>query len=212
MLEQRLIVGRYLNLSAVNQPQNNGGVASGFQRVTAVVGNLSTADLDVNHQPQNGLAGLQCQWLPWIVGVVSEVQQVGDVLTGPMSGCWITRYWRGNVPYVGHVGTGDAGSAQTIAAKNAWNTFRPPPVGLYQTLLQATGYDYITGFDPFAVWEAQVMSLMLDNDGPPDIYALVTGSGEFYSVLTFINPNNPDYRRIAGMSHQIPSNLPNPIP
>jgi hypothetical protein len=209
MLEQSLIVDRYLNL-AVNQPPNIGGVANGFQRVALTVSNLSTADLDENDQPQNVVAGLQCQWLPWIVGVVSEVQQSGDVLTGPMSGCWITRYFRGNVPYVGHVGTGDAGSAQTIAAKTAWNNFRPPPASLYRTLLQATGFDYITGFDPFAVWENSPVLDALET--PPDIYGLVTTSGAFYSVITCINVNNQNYRRIAGISNQIPSHLPNPIP
>jgi hypothetical protein len=50
----------------------------------------------------------------------------------------VSRYWRGGVQCVGHVGASDPESNETIAAKAAWNKFR------------ATGaVGAVTGFDQF---------------------------------------------------------------
>src|SRR5262249_34487759 len=130
MIEGKLIVGRYIDIPEPLQT-DSGAPAAGFQRMNQVM-------LHINESTRKyGIVGAKTsttggghiakahrnyQWLKWRPGFVSEVPQYGiDVLTGPMSGCWITLYMRGGLQCVGHVGTEhEAGSPASIAARNSW--------------------------------------------------------------------------------------------
>jgi hypothetical protein len=137
------------------------------------------------------------RWLEWIGGMVSEVPLNGvDVLTGPMSGCWIMRYMRNHVSCVGHVGTVMTPTDQlSIDARNAWNTFSAnAPIAS------------CTGFRPFNDW-VNAFPVKQSNDDAAKIFALVTAAGQFYSIFTYSVRNQPQRLRIAGVQ-QCPNSLP----
>jgi hypothetical protein len=231
MIEQKLIVGRYLELNP-QPPPNLGPAVGGFQEVGRVV-----LHIDESHSksapvqemnPQHGFnpnlqqrvkiglqrAGQHIQaefdrqrtstvgvgqvakvhrnfiWLPWLPGLVSEIRPLGmDVLTGPMSGCWITSYIKNGIHYVGHVGTEDLHtSPNSIAAKNAWNTYAAGvPMGVY------------SGFNPFNdQWNGGPFA-----QGPDEVarktFALVTAEGTFHTVITYPQRAKVTRVRIAGI-------------
>jgi hypothetical protein len=62
------------------------------------------------------------RWLPWVPGQITCVTLAGaDILTGPMSGCWLTIFSIDGIRYVGHIGTEDSSTSDnTIAVKAAW--------------------------------------------------------------------------------------------
>lgn len=62
-------------------------------------------------------------WLDFIPGRITETPLTQDVLTGPMSGCWLTLYRRAGQRYVGHVGTDSNSPLATTNAKTKWNAF-----------------------------------------------------------------------------------------
>jgi len=240
MIEQKLIVGRYLELNTP-PPAFTGPAVAGFQEVNAVVLHIaesqsSAAPLPQQNAPhgfnptfkQKVAIGLQRTgqqiesqfdrqrtsatglgavakthrnfvWLEWLPGFVSEVQPGGmDVLTGPMSGCWITSYLRGVVHYIGHVGTENLPtSANSIAARNAWNAFAAGvPMGAY------------SGFNPFNdPWTAGPVPAGLPGESARKTFALVTAAGTFHTVIAYPQLNKPTRIRIAGIQQNF-SSLP----
>lgn len=181
MIEDKLRVGRYINLTIPAQP-NGAAVNNGIQR-------LATVRMHINESTKPGLFGPKTSttglghiqknhrnfgWLEWRPGFVSEVATHGDdVLTGPMSGCWITRYTRNGVTCVGHVGTEHThASVNSVAARTAWNNFRAGAVGA------------VTGFNPFNDWNG-AYPLPQPGEGAAKVFGLVTAAGQFYSVFTY---------------------------
>jgi hypothetical protein len=136
-------------------------------------------------------------WLPWIPGVVSEVPSAGmNVLTGPLTGCWVTRYTRNGVQCVGHVGTElDANTPNSLAAKGSWNAFAG-----------GVGAQF-AGFNVARNWAGNIPRI--NNDGAGYFMALVTDTGDFYAVVAWQNIKYPNRVRIAGtqlMMNQLPAN------
>jgi len=239
MIEQKLIVGRYIELNTP-PPVLAGPAVLGFQEVNRVVLHIdesssSSAPVTPNNpvpgfnpsfkqQVQIGLQRtgekIQSQfdrqrvsttgvgqvakvhrnfvWLEWLGGVVSEVQPTGtDVLTGPMSGCWITAYLRGGVHYIGHVGTVmDPAHPDSIAARTAWNNFAAGvPMGAY------------SGFNPFNDPWVGVVPGPLPGEAARKTFALVSSAGNFYTIITYPQANKPTRIRIAGIQQNV-SSLP----
>ena len=92
------------------------------------------------------------RFLYWLPGSVSCCRMMGaDVMTGPMSGCTLTRFTRGGWTYAGHLGTDTDSVANTTAAKNAWNNFANANPG-----------DVLGGFNPLIT----LASKMLTNHPP----------------------------------------------
>lgn len=232
MIEQKLIVGRYLELNTL-PPVFAGPAAAGFQEVNRVVLHIdpsSSAPAPMPAQnPQHGFnpglgqrmaigiqrAGQHVQsqmarqrvsttgvgtaakahrnfvWLEWLGGVVSEVQPGGyDVLTGPMSGCWIVSYTRGGVHYIGHVGTvQDHAHADSVAARAAWNAFAA-----------ANPRHSYAGFNPFNdPWVGGPVPMGLPGEAARKTFALVSAEGRFHTVIAYPQVNRPHRIRIAGI-------------
>src|SRR5437016_5586767 len=97
MLERKLIVNRLINLNLAHAVAPH--YADGdFVRVPVQDCYLqqSTGVFTKTSGVRAG-TGLKAhrnfKWLPWLPGAISEVALVGaDVLTGPMSGCWLVTY------------------------------------------------------------------------------------------------------------------------
>jgi len=239
MIEQKLIVGRYIELDTP-QPVFAGPAVNGFREQIAVILHIdqseSLAAPVTNNPTLPGFnptikqqiaigaqkAGEQIKsqfdrqrvsatavgmvakahrnfvWLEWVGGIVNEVQPNGmDVLTGPMSGCWIMSYQRGGVSCVGHVGTVmEHGSADSIAARNAWNAFAasvPTPP--------------FSGFNPFNDPWVGALPAQEPGELPRKTFALVTGAGTFHTVIAYPQAKKPTRIRIAGIQ-QNPATLP----
>lgn len=132
-------------------------------------------------------------WLPVIDGDVTEVRPNGlDVLTGPMSGCWIVRYMRAGVRYVGHVCTKNtAADPLTIAVKLAWNNYAAAAIP-----------GNIDGFNPFNdAWAAGAVPGSAPGEGARKYFALVTGADVFHTVIAYPLLAKPTRMRIAGIQN-----------
>jgi hypothetical protein len=237
MIEQKLIVGRYIDL-LVPTPTFVGLAVAGFREQTPLLlhieeseytaapfvpgtfpigytptlkekaqmglqntGNQLKSKLDLQRTSALGVghvakAHRNFAWLAWIPGIVNEVRpNAMDVLTGPMSGCWITSYLRGGVHFIGHVGTeDDPTTANSIAAKGAWNTWAASvPPGSY------------SGYKPTADW-AGPMPPLQPGETRNKTFALVTQNGDFHIVIGY-QVGSSTRIRIAGIQ-KITSSLP----
>ena len=125
-------------------------------------------------------------WLKWVPPYIAQMQLGGfDVLTGPMSGCWVITYrWPGaptDPVYVGHVGT--CGTKEwDDGVKAGWNQFSTNnPAAL------------ISGFNPYREFYPNDLG-----NSPGEytvIYALVTPERRYYAVkLGQVGPGGTKYR------------------
>jgi hypothetical protein len=174
-------------------------VAIGLQRTGQQIG----SQFDRQRTSTTGLGAVAKThrnfiWLEWMPGLVSEVQPGGmDVLTGPMSGCWIVSYLKGGVHFIGHVGTDNLPTtANSIAARNAWNT--------YAAGQPMTAY---SGFNPFNDPWAGAVPLGQPGESARKTFALVTAAGTFHTVIAYPQLNKPTRIRIAGIQQNF-SSLP----
>jgi hypothetical protein len=195
MFEQKLIVGRYIDL--VLPPIAPPAYALGafvpvapiqlyLQESTGVF--KKTSDIQVGTGPK---AHRNFVWLPWLPGGISEVPLVGaDVLTGPMSGCWLVTYNDGaGVRHAGHLGTDIASPAGTAAVNTAWNQFAT-----------ANAAQVIGGFNPLRHWiPAQFPGVKGKDVGAPKIFGLFTTTNEYYIVVAYQQSDVATKLRIAGV-------------
>lgn len=91
-----------------------------------------------------------------------------DVLTGFMSGCPIVRFNQGGF-HVGHVGTVESAAVNLLVK-----------TGARQFLANVQS---VTGFFPAAAWATDQIPMAQKHKGNSKVVALVTGAGEFYSIL-----------------------------
>ncbi len=205
MFEQKLIVGRFINLpNAVVMPPNVAlGAVGSFVRVPLQTCYLqeSTGVFTKTSQVQAG-AGAKAhrnfRFLPWLSGRISEVDLVTtDVLTGPMSGCWLVTYRKPNgVPHAAHLGTDVANPGGTAAVNLAWNNHALANPG-----------DVIGGFNPLRHWNGVLPVAAHGENGVPRFFGLFTRAGQYYSIVTFQQLNNGALLRVAGVQPTISAPL-----
>lgn len=137
-------------------------------------------------------------WLEWLPGVVSIVKADGrDVLTGPMSGCWVGSIMRGGIRYVAHVGTDmTATTPNSIAAKAGWNSF----VG-------SAPRHAFSAFNPFDATLTSALPPAQPGDAPRKCFALVTAQDEFYAIVAYPLVSRPQRMRIA-LVQKVADSLP----
>jgi hypothetical protein len=199
MLEDKLLAGRYINLpnNVVMPPIANLQPVGSFQLVglTTVHIQESTGVFTKTSGVAQGAsqkAHRNFRFLPWLAGRISEADlQVTDVLTGPMSGCWLVTYRKPNgVPHCGHLGTDVASQANTDGVNNTWNNFAVASAG-----------DVIGGFNPFRWWNANhaIPVAKTGENGVPRFFGLYTTTGEYYTMVAFQVLATPALLRIAGI-------------
>jgi hypothetical protein len=203
VLERKLIVDRYLKMPARlvldgQAPQYNDG---DFVRVNGSPFTIEeSSGILTKKSDISAGAGQKAHrnfvWFPWLPGAISEVQ-IGatDILTGPMSGCWIFVYRRNNAVVVGHVGTlNNPTDAKTVAVKTAWNNFANDP-----------GTQIIAGFCPT---QGQAVAAK-GNDGAFLVCALITASQQpdLYMLWLYSQGKAPAFNgqhRIAALTKANP--------
>ncbi|MES2771720.1 MAG: hypothetical protein V4623_07030 [Pseudomonadota bacterium] len=202
MLEQKLIVNRLINLSLINKPvlpYTHGSF------VTVATQNYHLCESTGFHTKSSLIqAGTHpkshrnFRWLPWLPGAISETTlQEMDVLTGPMSGCWLVKYRNPNgVLCVGHLGTDIANPLSTQAVNNTWNNFaRSNPSAV------------VGGFNPLRHWEGEFPVRRSNEPAThPKIFGLFTTSNTYYVVVAYPQVNPITMLRIAGVQ-QVKSSL-----
>jgi hypothetical protein len=195
-IESKLIVGRFINMNRPNIPAPADAQGTFVTRpITHMTIEESTgllqkiSNLIIGQNDRKVYRNFQ--WLAWFPGAISNVPlSSGDVLTGPMSGCWLVIYRQNGVESVGHIGTADSPpSPQSKAAKEARHRFA-------NTVARTS--DLIAGFNPARAWTG--FPARQPGDGQPDILGLVSTSRELYTVLTYKGDGLKrgfDLRRIA---------------
>ncbi len=192
MIESKLIVGRYLNFVL---PTPAIGVLGAFmtqaqkQMTIQESSGFFTKTSNIN-LGSGAKAHRNFQWLDWVAGSINQVAFGNlDVLTGPMSGCWIVNYLIGGIEYVGHVGTlNDKLTPQSINARNAWHQFA-----------NANSLSVLGGFKP--KWNDPFPPRVEgDNTTGQKTFGLVT-RGDYYTVAVWRKQDNTGYR-IAGLQKE----------
>ena len=136
--------------------------------------------LGLPHVSSIGLSmGMQLKyaWLSYVHGHTSRrLLSAGDLFTGPMSGCLIVEWTDRGMRWVGHVGT--------VEENVALNTMVKKQIGIALPT-QARGFypdkEWGVSDIPPLLQKAQKVSKF----ARPVIFALVTTSGSFYSILMF---------------------------
>jgi hypothetical protein len=181
MLERKLLVGRYINrevLRGAPVPAYAEGefvevpVRQCYLQESTGLFRKESAIIDGDGPKEHR----RFKWLPWLAGAISRVDLVEmDVLTGPMSGCWLVAYTdEHGVLHAGHIGTNIDRPDQTAAAKGAWNAFA------------AAHRDRIVGgFNPLHAWPG-AFPAQQDGEQAAEIYGLFTTDGHFYAVFTYV--------------------------
>ena len=196
MIEQKLVVGRFITMPPVKNRtiiENLGFKTQGRIRLTI---EQSSGFFTKSSKVVAGAVGKEhrhFQWLFWIPGFINQVPFENlDVLTGPMSGCWITKYRIGATEYIGHIGTNYQMPAQTIAAKAAWMAFaRANPTAI------------IGGYQPR--WTGiQPSRIKGESESDQRTYSLVT-TGGYYTVLLYRQPTITTTYRVAGIQKVNPA-------
>lgn len=202
MLERKLIVDRYINLN--NAFPAVPGVKDGsfvsvpvqdcyLQESTGFFKKTSGIQVGGGGGPK---AHRNFKWLPWLPGRISEVNLVGsDVLTGPMSGCWLVTYRKPTgVPYAAHLGTDIADPQGTDDVNQFWNNFATSNPG-----------QVIGGFNPLRHWQGAI-PVKRDSEPaiPPKFFGLFTTTNEYYIMVGYQQAAPATMLRIAGLQ-QAPS-------
>jgi hypothetical protein len=118
------------------------------------------------------------RWLPYVAGKITFCRLGGTpILTGPMSGCWLTVFRMGNATYFGHLGTSNEFVDHTNAVKNNWKI--------------AVGTGKITplkAFDPSAEVDGQVKYAGVLANGTLVAMGLSDPQGGYFTVETKVTP------------------------
>lgn len=116
-------------------------------------------------------------WLSYVHGHTSRrLLSAGDVLTGPMSGCLIAEWTDRGMRWVGHVGTVVEGGPVNKKVKQQIGIALPT---------QARGFYPDKAWGPSDIPPLLQKAQTVSKFARPDILALVTASGTFYSILMF---------------------------
>jgi hypothetical protein len=212
MIERFLVAGIRLlwQLPAADTSGNkDGSIVDNPERVSTMqydgvdgkIVNLATA-------PNVKLIGLQMRqliphsWLTYKHGHTTKIRRTADILTGPMSGCWIVRWTENNgSKWVGHIGTVESSVAVSRTAKTGFRN-------------AMGGFRKVRGYNPANAWNpGEIAGQMAKLYGvpthppSPQIISLVTSNGWFYSIMMFRLGYGDEYvvggiRRVRGTSRQ----------
>lgn len=154
------------------------------------------------HGIQLGNKLLSFRWLPWVKGAISQVESsVLDVLTGPMSGCWLMLYTRGTQAFACHIGTVEGPTdPQTVAVKAAWRNFA--------NNAPQNGVQIVSGFNPARAFPSGFPPKKQSDLGAPKIFGLITTTGHLYAIFFWGQRDNS--LRVAALK-EVRTAMPNEL-
>lgn len=128
-------------------------------------------------------------WCDFATGRTARKAIAGnDVLTGPMSGCYITRYRGGGTNYVGHVGTVGVPNVDALVKRS------------FAAAMPRTA----TGFNPFHAWDADMAAMSQRHGKAIQFCALVTTAGDFYAIAMMPQGGNALNEWVCGGAKKVP--------
>lgn len=75
-----------------------------------------------------GLPAWNFTFLKYIAGAITIAPWGGNLLTGPMTGCYLCKYTQAGATFLAHIGTAnDTNSPESIEVKTAWLAFLGKP-------------------------------------------------------------------------------------
>ena len=128
-------------------------------------------------------------FLKYIGGAVTIAPLTGDILTGPMTGCYLCTYKESGANHLAHIGTANApDSTETIDVKNKWKAFvaRPEVTGV----MGASPYDLYTN--------AEYQNAMTCGVAPMTC-GYFTPGGQAYALLLAPTDNQQSLVKVAGV-------------
>jgi hypothetical protein len=201
LVDEKFIVGRFLTFSKAimmtKMAVQDGTMVDQPPKFCSIEQSVSSGMFSNKTKTSGIAAGLNQKvrrnfnFLTFYPGVVTQTTlDQADVLTGPMSGCWIMLYKDNGVVKVGHVGTFmTPDNPKSVAAKAAWTQFAA-----------AHPDDLVGGFNPFTYWKESGFPPKEQHDGGSDVYALVTSARRFFSIYLYKqHGGTPNRYRIAGV-------------
>lgn len=206
MIERKLIVGRYIHRPT---PQLTRIVYAPGDFVTQPAMPLQIEEssgffkkVSESTAGTNAKAHRNYQWLGWYSTGISEVPFNGvDVLTGPMSGCWLVTYRRNGRIHASHIGTDTNRVPETQTLKQRWNQW-----AMINTHL------VVGGFNPARYWtqHGAPPQKAASGDTRGRIEGVMTVEGRFFSLYLYQQQDPvtrhslPGMYRIAGIA-EMPS-------
>lgn len=118
-------------------------------------------------------SSINFDWLDYKPGHTAKIIHRRDTLTGWMSGCYICTWTEAGTRYVGHNGTVDAEGALNDRVRKNFRDNMPRDA---------------RGFSPASAWAPEEISVLgnrFKTIKEAKIVALVTTTGEFYSMVIF---------------------------
>jgi hypothetical protein len=193
-MHEKLVVGRYLE---VPQFDNSAGIDTpggpahfvttpnrNYQiEVSEGSGFLNrTRTSNVSPGQNANKAHRNFRWLHWQGGKITYLPLNGpDILTGPMSGCWVVIFTMAGQHYVGHIGTTAPGSTNTLQVKAAW-----------AAAVQAGTVTPVAAFNP-------TRHLAVANTGFDVHYAVITQGQRLYAMRLHRQGANDTLNQISEM-------------
>jgi hypothetical protein len=182
--------------AAVESGANRDGtVVDSVRAATAMtyvgLGDVLAPKLMSSHVSTLGLnkgMAIPYDWCDFTTGRTARKPLAGrDILTGPMSGCFITRYTSAGTNYVGHVGTVGVPAVDTLVKR----------------IFGATMPQNATGFNPFQAWQVDMADVSRRHGKAIQFIALVTTGGDFYAIAMMPDSKSPG-EWVCGGAKKVP--------
>ena len=205
MIQQKLVVGRYLNFAQPLQQPTAGAAPAPFgftplqpmplfiQESTGIF--TKTSAVGAGAHATKGHRDFQ--WLEYRPGYITEVALTTDVLTGPMSGCPIVVFRRNGAITVAHVGT--VSSTTTLNhVEHEKDDANRAVLATWNNYAQANQGDMIGGFNPVRSL-AHVPPATGNDQSAPVVFGVVTTGFQFYSLVLYPQKTDVKLKRIAAL-------------
>lgn len=200
MIEKYFIKGARLKWicpkEETTKPKDGGIMANPLRAANAMVYDGMDGELiNLTHASTAGLKmkmNIGYKWLCYAPGRTTKLNIASDVLTGFMSGCYITTWSEQGKSWVAHVGTIDNNPAVSKKVKSTFADSMP----------QNT-----QGFEPASVWSHDEIFTILKNFKQvpsTKIMALVTSSKQFYSILMLSVTGSQNKEWVVGGIKKVP--------
>lgn len=153
-----LVLATTKSMSFLN---STGGMFSAKQRVA---------------QPQHSKNSRNFNFLEWMPGRTSLTPLTCDVITGPMSGCFVGILTYNGAPHAFHVGTSE-NPDRSQAAINGWRAW----AGVNQAAV-------ISGFAPAKQYNNRTPhygAMKTAKEDKAYVFAVITTTGQYFAMLTY---------------------------
>jgi hypothetical protein len=165
-----------------------------FQEYTSPLQMIQYSKVKAVGDSKANTLGGNFRWLAYIPGAISyESLSDVDILTGPMTGCWVVIFKRDNKLSVAHIGTVNTpDSKESVAVKKGWGSVQKK--------------DLIGGFNPASIWNGGNIpdaATEVTKGSSLKIFGLVTTDQACFSVVTWRNTDGKTFR-VAGIEQMHP--------